>query len=101
MKGRSDGYIKCGVTANPPPIISWQKDSFPLPDDRYVIENNGIRVRGVVDDEDAGRFDVAARVEETGDVLYQLITVEVYGMQTNYYSFLSPSLVLFTSLFFQ
>lgn len=79
VKGRSDGYIKCGVTADPPPIISWLKDDLPLHDDRYVIENNGIRVKGIVDEGDAGRFDVSARVEETGEVLYQLITVEVYG----------------------
>jgi len=78
VKGRSDGYIKCGVTADPPPIISWLKDDLPLHDDRYVIENNGIRVKGIVDEGDAGRFDVSARVEETGEVLYQLITIEVY-----------------------
>lgn len=79
VKGRSDGFIRCGVSANPPPIISWLKDDRSLAEDRYVIENNGIRVRGVIDESDAGRFDVAARVEETGEVLYQLISVEVYG----------------------
>ena len=79
VKGRTDGFIRCGVSANPAPIISWLKDDRPVSEDRYVIENNGIRVRGLIDESDAGRFDVAARVEETGEVLYQLITVEVYG----------------------
>ena len=79
VRGRTDGFIRCGVSANPAPIISWLKDDRPVSEDRYVIENNGIRVRGLIDESDAGRFDVAARVEETGEVLYQLITVEVYG----------------------
>lgn len=79
VKGRADGYIKCGVSANPPPIISWLKDDRSLSEERYVIENNGIRVRGTIDESDAGRYDVSARVEETGEVLYQLISVEVYG----------------------
>ena len=79
VKGRSDGFIRCGVSANPPPILTWLKDDRPLSEDRYVIENTGIRVRGVIEESDAGRYDVNARVEETGEVLYQLITVEVYG----------------------
>lgn len=80
VKGRKDGYIKCAVSANPPPIISWSKDDREVSkDERYVIENHGIRVRDEVRVEDAGRYDVSARVEETGEVLYQFITVEVYG----------------------
>lgn len=84
VKGRKDGYIKCLVTANPPPIITWSKDESLTGDSfekngRYIIENNGIKVRNEVREEDAGRYDVSARVEETGEVLYQFITVEVYG----------------------
>lgn len=79
VKGRSNGFISCSVSASPPPIISWLRDSSPLADSRYVIENNGIRVRGPVEESDAGIYEVSARVEETGEVLFQTITVEVYG----------------------
>lgn len=85
VKGRKDGYIKCLVTANPPPIITWSKDDVGMNEQsfdkngRYIIENNGIRVRNEVTEDDAGRYDVSARVEETGEVLYQFITVDVYG----------------------
>lgn len=81
VKGKADGFISCSVSASPPPIISWTRDSLPLPESRYIIENNGIRVRGAVEESDAGLYEVSARVEETGEVLYQVITVEVYGKQ--------------------
>ena len=79
VKGRADAFISCSVTASPPPIITWTRDSSSLNDPRYVIENTGIRVRGPVDESDAGLYEVMARVEETGEVLLQTITVEVYG----------------------
>lgn len=79
VQGQSDAFISCSVTASPPPIITWARDSSSLNDPRYVIENTGIRVRGPVDESDGGQYEVMARVEETGEVLLQTITVEVYG----------------------
>ncbi|GBM83807.1 hypothetical protein AVEN_80834-1 [Araneus ventricosus] len=42
---QTDGKIGCRVSANPPAAITWQKDSQILPD-RYIIENDGIKVTG-------------------------------------------------------
>ncbi|GBL89020.1 hypothetical protein AVEN_259846-1 [Araneus ventricosus] len=42
---QTDGKIGCRVSANPPAAITWQKDSEILPD-RYIIENDEIKVTG-------------------------------------------------------
>ncbi|KAI1278121.1 Fasciclin-2 [Halotydeus destructor] len=82
VKGSSGVVIRCSVFANPPPIITWTKNGAGLSQgtqgQKYIIENNGIQVKGAVSEDDAGRYDVSARVEDTGAVEYRFITVEVH-----------------------
>ena len=47
---------------------------------RYTINSDGIRINGVVNDSDGGRYQVRALVTETGRLHDRYITVQVYGM---------------------
>lgn len=65
------------MSANPPATITWQKDNQLLAD-RYIIENDGIKVTGVTED-DKGDFSLRAMVQQTGKFQDRNIKVEVHG----------------------
>ncbi|GFT44026.1 fasciclin-2 [Nephila pilipes] len=73
---QTDGKIRCRVSANPPATITWQKDNQIL-SDRYIIENDGIKVTGATE-EDKGEFSLRAMVQQTGKFQDRVIKVEVH-----------------------
>ncbi|RWS23392.1 Fasciclin-2-like protein, partial [Leptotrombidium deliense] len=73
VKGRSGERITCKVTASPSPSVSWKKNGKNLNDQRYVIENTHISVKGEVTEEDAGNYEVQAEVEYTGNFDFRTI----------------------------
>ncbi|GBO35711.1 Fasciclin-2, partial [Araneus ventricosus] len=73
---QTDGKIRCRVSANPPATITWQKDSQIL-SDRYIIENDGIKVTGAAE-EDKGEYSLRAMVQQTGKFQDRVIKVEVH-----------------------
>ncbi|CAL1264406.1 unnamed protein product [Larinioides sclopetarius] len=73
---QTDGKIRCRVSANPPATITWQKDSQIL-SDRYIIENDGIKVTGATE-EDKGEYSLRAMVQQTGKFQDRVIKVEVH-----------------------
>ncbi|XP_015903524.1 fasciclin-2 isoform X2 [Parasteatoda tepidariorum] len=72
----NDGKIRCRVSANPPATIQWTKDNQLLTD-RYIVENDGIKVTGV-NEEDKGTFSLRAMVQQTGRFQNRKIKVEVH-----------------------
>lgn len=85
VKGTRDATIRCSISAQPAPIITWRKDQRSVSDNRrYVITANGITIADTVNDEDAGRYYVKARVEQTGETIPMTITVEVHGKRTRF-----------------
>ncbi|KAF8792826.1 fasciclin-2-like isoform X1 [Argiope bruennichi] len=73
---QTDGKIRCRVSANPPATITWQKDNQIL-SDRYIIENDGIKVTGATE-EDKGEYSLRAMVQQTGKFQDRVIKVEVH-----------------------
>ncbi|GIY24720.1 fasciclin-2 [Caerostris extrusa] len=73
---QTDGKIRCRVSANPPATITWLKDGQILTD-RYITENDGIKVTGATE-EDKGEFALRAMVQQTGKFQDRIITVEVH-----------------------
>uniref|UniRef100_A0A1W7RAL5 Fasciclin-2 n=1 Tax=Hadrurus spadix TaxID=141984 RepID=A0A1W7RAL5_9SCOR len=71
------GNIRCKVSANPSATVTWSKDNKPLPEDHYVIVENGVTVTRTRE-EDAGNYAMRAMVIQTGRFQNKLITVEVH-----------------------
>jgi len=72
-----DYKIKCVVRANPPANIDWLKEALIISTgNQYVIESNGLLVKGVTR-YDAGIYTCRARVAETGELEERDITLDV------------------------
>lgn len=73
----TDYKIRCVVLASPPATIDWLKESLIVSTgDRYVIETDGLLIKGV-DYNDAGTYTCRARVLETGSLEERDIKLEV------------------------
>lgn len=64
-------------------MISWKKDGQTL-SERYITENDGIKVTGVTE-EDKGNFSVRAMVQQTGRLQARVIKVEVHSKFEYYF----------------
>lgn len=77
VKGSSQDKVRCTASANPRPDITWVKDGVPLDTQRYAADNNGITIKGMSREDDAGEYEVMATVMETGQLERRVIRVEV------------------------
>jgi len=72
-----DSKIRCVVKARPAATVDWLKESLIISTgDRYVVETDGLLIRGVTP-EDAGHYTCRARVLETGSLEERNIKLEV------------------------
>ncbi|XP_067129306.1 fasciclin-2-like isoform X3 [Centruroides vittatus] len=72
-----DGKIRCQVSANPSPSVTWYKDGKPIEDDRYETAADGITVKNV-EPADEGVYSIRAMVTQTGRFQTKPITVQVH-----------------------
>lgn len=78
VKGRSGEMIKCTAQAKPKADLNWIKNESNIDTERYSTETSGIKIRGITDESDAGKYSILATVTETGAVETRDITVEVH-----------------------
>ncbi|XP_021704152.1 fasciclin-2 isoform X4 [Aedes aegypti] len=72
-----DYIVRCEVYANPPATVDWLRDGDPIKSSgRYVIENRGLLIRNVSENDD-GLYTCRAAVISTGELAKRVIRVEV------------------------
>ncbi|XP_054257112.1 fasciclin-2-like isoform X1 [Macrosteles quadrilineatus] len=72
--------VKCKVQANPSPIVDWLRNGQQIQstnNDRYVIDNDGLVIKNVTEDDD-GIYICRAIVLDTGELSERNIKVEVH-----------------------
>ncbi|XP_022247562.1 fasciclin-2-like, partial [Limulus polyphemus] len=74
------GELKCVVSANPSPQVSWTKiegiDTTYLDESRFKVDKSGVLISKVLEDDD-GKYRIQAIVTETGRFEHKDIILEV------------------------
>ncbi|RWS09429.1 Fasciclin-2-like protein [Dinothrombium tinctorium] len=77
IKGNVDESINCKVAATPSAQLTWTKGNKIIDQQRYVTENDKLKLRHPVSEEDGGEYQVSAFVQDTGKFEFRTITVNV------------------------
>lgn len=74
-----DAIIKCRVSGNPTPTVSWRKDGKTLnpADDRYMMDEIGLHIKHITP-ADEGLYICRANVMSTGSMKNRKISVKVF-----------------------